>query len=171
MAKRCHSRAIETSLAHCESEGHHEELIVSFVCSEGGLRHVLLGHSNLVITRLKVDCREETCTMQFVVQLLDHWNRKFCFEGVLVSSIINAETTLSILLSHQHHWHSILLSYQHHWQGARTGAVSDYSSVLQLLDNLIHLVLVQARIATRARTNNLLIYQRKAARTNNLFIY
>lgn len=61
--------------------------------SERRLLDVVYVHLDLMIPQAKVKLSEEASALEFIEQLLHHWNRKFVSNRVLVESpLINTET-------------------------------------------------------------------------------
>jgi hypothetical protein len=83
----------------CESERHCQELVKTITSGKSGFRNVARSNLDLVITRTKVNLRDDFGTSQLIKKNIDSRKRVFVFDGDCIErSVIYAHSQATILL-------------------------------------------------------------------------
>jgi hypothetical protein len=83
----------------CESKRHYQELVKTITSGKSGFRNVARSNLDLVITRTKVDFREDFGTNQLIKKNIDSGKRVFVFDGDCIEwSVIYAHSQAAIFL-------------------------------------------------------------------------
>jgi hypothetical protein len=79
---------IHESLKCCwrvrQAERHDEELKMAMMCAKRGLGDVLWMHPDLVVPAAEIKLGEETSARQLIKELVDHWDRKFVLDHLVI---------------------------------------------------------------------------------------
>jgi hypothetical protein len=84
----------------CETERHYQELVKTIMSGESGFRNVTRSNLDLVVTRMKVDLREDFGISQLIKKNIDSGKQVFVFDGDCIErSVIYAHSqdTISLL--------------------------------------------------------------------------
>jgi hypothetical protein len=77
----------------CETKRHYQELVKTITSGESGFRNVARSNLDLVITRTKVDVREDFGTSQLIKKNIDSGKRVFVLDGDCIErSIIDTHS-------------------------------------------------------------------------------
>ncbi|GBG83823.1 hypothetical protein CBR_g37623 [Chara braunii] len=96
---RVHSR-LEAGRGITETKRHDGKLVVPKTRTESGLRLVLLGYADLVISATKIDLREKLVAGEAVEQIIRTGHRIIVFDRIFVeTAIIEAKAESAILLA------------------------------------------------------------------------
>jgi hypothetical protein len=76
----------------CETKGHHQELVETITSGESSFRNVTRSNFDLVVTKSKVDLRENFGSSQLIKKNIDSGKRIFVFDGHCIErSVINTQ--------------------------------------------------------------------------------
>jgi hypothetical protein len=83
----------------CESKRHYQELVKTITSGKSGFRNVARSNLDLVITRTKVNLREDFGTSQLIKKNIDSRKWVFVFDGDCIErSVIYARSQATIFL-------------------------------------------------------------------------
>jgi hypothetical protein len=89
----------EVSWGICETKRHYQELIKTITSGESGFRNVTRSNLDSVITRTKVNLREDFGSSQLIKKNIDSGKRVFVFDGDCIErSVIYAHSQDTIFL-------------------------------------------------------------------------
>jgi hydrogenase maturation factor len=87
-----------------EAERHDQELEVAVVCSERRLGDVVRVHQHLVIATAEIQLGEDTGTLEFVQELINHRDREFVLHGLRIeSTIVDTKSLKGTLFADEEH--------------------------------------------------------------------
>jgi hypothetical protein len=82
----------------CETKGHHQELVKTITGGESSFRNVTRSNFDLVVTRTKIDLRENFGSSQLIKKDIDSGKRIFVLDGHCIErSVINTQSQATIL--------------------------------------------------------------------------
>jgi hypothetical protein len=82
-----------------ESKRHDQELVKTITSGKSGFRNVARSNLDLVVTRTKIDLREDFGTSQLIEKNIDSRKRVFVFDGDYIEgSVIYAHSQATIFL-------------------------------------------------------------------------
>jgi hypothetical protein len=83
----------------CETKGHYQELVKTITSGESGFKNVTRSNLNLVITRTKVNFREDFGSSQLIKKNIDSGKRVFVLDGDCIErSVIYTHSQATIFL-------------------------------------------------------------------------
>jgi hypothetical protein len=83
----------------CETETHYQELVKAITSGESGFRNLTRSNLDLMITRTKVNLREDFGTIQLIKKNIDLGKRVFVFDGDCIErSVIYTHSQATIFL-------------------------------------------------------------------------
>src|ERR1700722_11863187 len=77
-------KALKSRGGITKTKWHDQEFIVAFMSSESSLGYVDFLHADLVVTGVKIQLREKLSPVEFIQQIIHHWNGKFIFDCELI---------------------------------------------------------------------------------------
>ena len=87
-----------------ETEGHHQELIVSLMSAKHRFADVLRVHPHLMVAGAEVELGEETRTMELIQELVHHWDRELILGGLCIKGVVvDVEPPGLVRLADQQH--------------------------------------------------------------------
>jgi hypothetical protein len=101
--KLCHKHGVhevhEVGWGICETKGHYQELVKTVTSGESGFRNVTRSNLDLMITRTKVDLRENFGSSQLIKKNIDSGKRIFVLYGDCIEqSVIHTQSQATIFL-------------------------------------------------------------------------